>query len=406
MNTRKNLDLEFLRAMAILMTVLQHAGALFWPGSLYLHWLETVGLWAGVGLFFCISGFIITSTFLASVERAGRYHPSAVVGSERCNSEGRRGLSLGHVAVVFWIKRVWRLWPAAWCGLALAILCAVFFNTSGIFGQPSRMAKDALMAFFHVANFHWARCYHISASADCNLTGWALVVYWSLSLEEQFYLLTPVLLLLVPRRRLIGLLVLIWLCQLPWSRPPLGVLWFFRVDSLVVGVLIALWRLRLRHRTTIVAGASDKPLPPIQDAALLILSLSALIALAWLGAPSRVEWLGVVNAISLAAGVLVWVASLGRRVLMPGGPLGIVLTWLGARSYSLYLTHMLALLGTREIWFRLNWHAAEHLMAYLSTAIIMTLSVAELSYRLIEQPARRYGYRLAARYGERHLYSC
>lgn len=228
---RKNLDLELLRAVAILMTIAQHAEVLvFWPSSLQERLRVSLGLWAGVDLFFCISGYIITRTFLASAQSNALAWP---VGAR------------WPIAVEFWIKRVWRLWPAAWCWSAVAVLCALWFNTSGLFGQPGRMARDALAAIFQVANVHWAGCYHSDLSS-CNFvdqarvnllfpTGWALVVYWSLSLEEQFYLVTPLLMLLVPRRHLVLLLALVWLCLVPWSRPPLGVAWFFRVDALAVG---------------------------------------------------------------------------------------------------------------------------------------------------------------------------
>ena len=390
---RKNLDLELLRAVAILMTIAQHAEVLvFWPSSLQERLRVSLGLWAGVDLFFCISGYIITRTFLASAQSNALAWP---VGAR------------WPIAVEFWIKRVWRLWPAAWCWSAVAVLCALWFNTSGLFGQPGRMARDALAAIFQVANVHWAGCYHSDLSS-CNFvdqarvnllvpTGWALVVYWSLSLEEQFYLVTPLLMLLVPRRHLVLLLALVWLCLVPWSRPPLGVAWFFRVDALAVGVLLAFWSLRAVDASQ-RAPTAPASMPVHQRAALQVLSLLAMAVLAWLGAPSRAAWPGLVSALSLIAGFLVWMASLDRRLLMPTGVLGGVLTWLGARSYSMYLTHMLAYLGTRELWHRLGAAPEAHMALYGACALVLLLGLAELGYRLVEQPARRKGYRLAARY--------
>ena len=399
MESRKNLDLELLRAVAILMTVAQHAEVLvFWPDSLHERLRLSLGLWAGVDLFFCISGYIITSTFLAGARPLGQSHV--------------RGSARWPLAIEFWIKRAWRLWPAAWCWMVVAVLCAIFFNNSGLFGQPVRMVKDAMAAFFQVANVHWAGCYH-SGLSSCNFvdqarvsllfpTGWALVVYWSLSLEEQFYLLAPILMLTVPRRRLVLLLALVWLVLLPWSRPPLGVAWFFRVDALVVGVLLAFWRLR-GFTGPDPAAAVRGPWQHVRRAALQILCVGAVVVLAWLGAPSRAALPGLVSALSLVAGFLVWVASFQGQILMPAGMLGGALTWLGARSYSMYLTHMLAYLGTRELWFRVGAAPEEHLIVYVLGAVLALLGLTEMSYRLIERPARRNGYRLAARYRARRL---
>ena len=401
MTPRKNLDLEFLRAMAILMTVFQHAEVLvFWPGSWHQRLRHSVGLWTGVDLFFCISGYIITHTLLVGLRE-----------------DRLRHLKLGfdltprHVATAFWIKRIWRLWPAAWCAVIVTMLCTAFLNRSGIFGDPWRMARDALAALFHVANFHWAGCYHGNLQ-NCNMveraqvpldfpTGWALVVYWSLSLEEQFYLVAPLMIALIPRRGLIWLLVLAWLLLASTRRPPLEIAWFFRIDAMVLGVLLAF--LRDRH-----------PNPPVglvraweswgARVGIWVLVAAGFLILALLGAANPAAWPGTVSLISLAAALLVWIASFDRRVLMPRGVVGSVMTWFGSRAYSLYLYHMVAYLATREVWWRFGLATNESRVSYLLSGIVLMLCMAEASYRWVEQPARQHGYRVAARYSQRHAY--
>ena len=60
-------------------------------------------------------------------------------------------------------------------------------------------------------------------------------------------------------------------------------------------------------------------------------------------------------------------------------------------------------LGTRELWFRVGAAPEEHLIVYVLGAVLALLGLTEMSYRLIERPARRNGYRLAARYRARRL---
>ena len=82
----KNPDIEKLRAMAILMVVLWHySGILFGPFGLGLYYL---GSWTGVDLFFCISGYVIMKSLMAS-------------GSE---------IRIGRFLSVFYIKRIFRIW--------------------------------------------------------------------------------------------------------------------------------------------------------------------------------------------------------------------------------------------------------------------------------------------------------
>ncbi len=388
MVTKKNLDLELLRAVAILMTVIQHAEVLvFWPDSMHERVRQSLGLWTGVDLFFCISGFIITRTLLRSLEK---------------QPDGSRK----RVAVAFWIKRMWRLWPIAWVWLLISVVCAYVFNASGIFGDPRRMVSDALAGFLHVANIRWAGCYsgwletcNLVDSARIDLlfpTGWSLVVYWSLSLEEQFYLVAPLLMLFLPRRVLLPSLLVLWFCMVPLSRSPLSVLWFFRLDALIVGVLIAY----SQTGTSWVRVGDDRRRHGRAARRMIfgVLCGAALVSMAWVGAPGRADIAGAISLISLFGGVMVWIAGKDERLLMPDGLVGRALTWLGARSYSMYLVHMPVYFAIREVWFRQQWPVVDHLVLYFTSASFAVVLFSELSYRLVEQPARRHGYRLARKY--------
>src|SRR5947207_171293 len=137
---QKNLDIEVLRAVAVLMILVDHIKFLIpWAGASDLVHTIT-SLWGGVDVFFAISGFVITSMFL-------RQPPSA------------RFVAF---AVPFWIRRVYRIWPSALLWLAIMVLSAMFFNRTGAFGSITGAVYDAVTVVMQVANFHF---YHCTAAA-------------------------------------------------------------------------------------------------------------------------------------------------------------------------------------------------------------------------------------------------
>jgi peptidoglycan/LPS O-acetylase OafA/YrhL len=100
-----NLEIEYLRAIAVLLVVFAHADALF-PQS-------GIGQWTGVDLFFCISGYVITRSFQ-------EYFDEAI-------AEGRWWAA----ARAFWVRRIFRLAPSAWLWLAVMVFCSWGFNSTG-----------------------------------------------------------------------------------------------------------------------------------------------------------------------------------------------------------------------------------------------------------------------------------
>jgi len=392
----KNLDIEYLRAVAILMTLFQHAEVLFyWRDSVYWSIRGHFDFWTGVDLFFCVSGFVITRSLMLSF-------PAAAGDGGRLISPR---LGWKKTAGAFWIRRAWRLWPAAWLWVVVSLLCAAFFNRSGIFGNVDRMAWDALAAVLHFANVHWAGCYQ-GALQDCNFaeapriatllpTGWNLVIYWSLSLEEQFYLLAPLVLLACRGRYVLAGIAVLLAVQAPLSREPLDVAWFFRTDAILMGVALA-WAAHAG------VGQLSGDRWPKRRVAVQALAVGLIALLAWLGASPRAGQHGAVFAIALVCATLVWGAGHDRSVLMPGGWLRPVFVWLGARSYSLYLVHLVAFFLTREVWFRLGGVDGDARTAmYFATAGLLLLAFGELSYALVEAPMRRKGREIARRWLDR-----
>lgn len=393
-STEKNIDIEFLRAAALLMILFQHAEVLV-SADHRLYWLirEHLNLWGSVDLFFCVSGFIITRGLIQT------FPPGP--GEDRFLISRRLGWK--HTALAFWVRRAWRLWPAAWLWIGLSLACALWLNRSGVFGDPGRMARDALAAFFHLANFHWAGCY-LQNLATCNLvpatlfeahlpTGWNLAVYWSLSLEEQFYFLVPLLLFFLPKRwvavgivaGLVGLGVM--------ARDPMGLWWFTRVDAILVGVAIG-WGTHELERRGLRTGAPAWLRPGWR---VHLLTVLLLLTIGWLGVGERGGQPGTISAIALCSGVLVWIASYDHNVLIPSQPAArAFLVWVGKRSYCIYLAHMVVFFLTIEGWFRAGGvHTTWQWIAFFATPVVVLPIVAELTARWVETPLRRHGHQRA-----------
>jgi peptidoglycan/LPS O-acetylase OafA/YrhL len=105
--------------------------------------------------------------------------------------------------------------------------------------------------------------------------------------------------------------------------------------------------------------------------------------------------------IALLAAVMVWIASYDKAYTLPEGRLKRVLVYVGARSYAIYLIHVLVFRLTWETWARLdNSHTFGGTSAALFklAAFPVILALAELNYRFVERPLRRHGARLADRW--------
>lgn len=149
-------DLDGLRAVAILLVLAYHAGVRLIPGG-----------YVGVDVFFVISGFLITGLLLQEVARTGT-------------------ISIRD----FYARRARRLLPAS------ALVLVVTVLVSHAIMSPlaaERTNGDAIASALYVANWHFAMQTTDYFAAQVNAS--PLLHYWSLAVEEQFYMLWPMLLL-------------------------------------------------------------------------------------------------------------------------------------------------------------------------------------------------------------------
>jgi peptidoglycan/LPS O-acetylase OafA/YrhL len=153
-------SLDGLRGVAVLAVVLYHFSPGFAPGG-----------FLGVDIFFVLSGFLITSLLVREWE-------------------GTRRLALPS----FWARRARRLLPALFLVLAAVGLWALFLSNHA---QANNVAQDGLAAFNYVANWHFIASGQNYIQQFVNQAPSPLRHMWSLGIEEQFYVIWPLLVSLV-----------------------------------------------------------------------------------------------------------------------------------------------------------------------------------------------------------------
>jgi peptidoglycan/LPS O-acetylase OafA/YrhL len=340
-------DIQAMRALAVLLVVLYHAGI---PG---VH-----GGFLGVDVFFVISGFVITGVLLR--EKA---------------SKGRTSIP------VFYARRIRRILPAATIVL-IATIFATYHWLSYITGSID--ADDAKYVAAFVGNFHFAALgtQYFTATQPPS----TLQQFWSLAVEEQFYLVWPLLFLLLtlpskvlsPVTRLMTMLTGVIGASLAWSiiETRQNEVWAFfspltRAWELALGALLAVGGPHLRGRAPrsgLILGGTG----------LVVILLST-----WIYSSSTL-WPGsAVIAPVAATGAVIAGGSLrgpdvfGRLANFPP------IQWLGNVSYSLYLVHWAVItIATQYAIAPLPLRSEFELVA-------LSVALAAVLYYAIENPIRR-----------------
>ncbi len=340
-------DIEGLRALAIGLVLAFHAGIRFIPGG-----------YVGVDVFFVISGFLITGLLVREAQRSGR-------------------VSL----VRFYARRAKRLLPIA----SVVLVFAAIVTTTLLPRSDARIfGGDIVGAALYVVNWVLAGRSVDYLASDVGQS--PVLHYWSLSVEEQFYLVWPLVIivaLLVVRRfgtRLrptlaIGLM-LVTVPSLAWSIVLTGrqdASAFFvtttRLWELGVGALLAIAATRLGNLPTWVRQL----LAAVGAAAVGYAALAFSATTPWPGYHALVPVLG--TAAIIAAGVGSDRAIISRFLgLAP-------FVWIGGLSYSLYLWHWPLLIAATD---GLGLTGAR----WGIVVIVASVIPAWLGHVLIENPVR------------------
>ena len=323
--------------------------AVAWVLAFHL-WPDVVrGGWLGVGLFFTLSGYLIAGLIDTEVTATGR-------------------LSLGR----FMARRARRLLPAA-----LVTIGATLALTALVDDQPLRIIGiDALAAALNVFNWH-ASLDEAGYTAIFEAAPEPLAHFWSLAIEEQFYLVFPAAVALIRRPgRVVAAMAAtglfgVWLW---WGSTDAYVATPVRTLEIAAGAGLAVAQSRSKAIRRIFRPAADAPLPfRFVWAALLVAAAAcAVVSVARLGPDDGLVFRGGPQLMALCWVVLVIAAA---RDGWPSRFMSWVpLRWLGLRSYAIYLFHWPIIELT-------DWHPV--------AVIAVTLGLAEVSFHVLEMPVRR-----------------
>lgn len=367
-------DIEALRGIAVIFTILQHIPLLLPWGSTALSLANRyVTLWSGVDLFFAISGFVIARDILNKLDSAN--------GCEQ----------FWRVAFAFWIKRIFRIWPTSWLWIIIPMVWGIIFSKSGDLFSFRENLADFVAIVMQVQNFHVWLCNAKNLTDQCGIGG----TWWSLSLEEQFYIALP-LAAFVFRKRLSYFLSAAVLLQLFLPRPTWSLLWAVRTDAIALGALLAIFSQRSLWRL-LEPTFMTRPRYRLPTVALLIFLLASL--------PYSDEKVNIVpfstGLVAIVSVIFVFIASFNGDYIVRNRAAKSIMLWIGSRSYSLYLIHWPAMRLTHALWWAVEptgtVFGSNYSIRYLTVWFAITFACSELNYRFIEQPMRKKGRDIAAR---------
>jgi peptidoglycan/LPS O-acetylase OafA/YrhL len=356
-NQRYMPGLDGLRAVAVLAVIAFHLNRDAVPGGQL-----------GVGIFFTLSGYLITDLLLAQLSAGGR-------------------IRLGQ----FWLARARRLLPALFVMLAVVVAWVTIFGPS----QPDQFRKGVVSAIFYVNN--WEQIANNSSYFARFSTESPLIHLWSLSVEEQFYILWPFLLLIgvkVVRERplasgvrprlallTLGLAIASSILMAVMYHPGFDPTRLYygtdtRAGGLLFGAALAMvWPSRRLSRR--IAPQARNLLDGVGIAGLLIVAI-----MIWrVGEQSSFLYRGGFVLLSLATVMILM--PLAHPACRLGLWLGVKpLRWVGARSYGIYLwqSPIIVLLGPDK------GAAPSLLQAVVEVALVF--AIASLSWHFVEEPIR------------------
>lgn len=351
----KNTDIECLRAIAIILVMMQHYRNRLPTPHFYYQMFDYIQPWTGVDLFLAISGYLVCKTLLEHLKR----EPSAVALPN------------------FWRRRTVRLLPAFvfWAAISVCVASAVAdVPTQGFVDS----AKGAIVGLIGIANLYWTLCAKHGFTCvhhDYNSH------FWSLALEWQLYVLLAASIALLSKRLAFLALAICAIVASCFHAPSFSWAWSLRPQAFVLGSLIYV---SSQH------DLGSKVISFMGNTSLKRIILAVGVAIVVV-APAAANEPFVIPLVGIGAAIALFSAILSGETYPTF--LSALLQWIGARSYSIYLCHLSVIYALQKALivktdftgpsssylFGIAW------VCYLS----LTMMAADLSYRFIERPALR-----------------
>lgn len=357
-NPRYMPGLDGVRAVAVIAIIIYHLNP---------QWLS--GGFLGVDTFFVISGYLITSLLLTEYHNTGKIK-----------------------LMSFWLRRVKRLIPAVlFLVMGVIVLSLIFMPT-----EIQKVRADSIAAIFYVSNW-----WYIMQNVDYfeQFAVQPLKHLWSLAIEEQFYLVFPIVLLsLLSFIRRLKSIRIIFLILLVISMIAMMVLYvpnenvarvYFgtdtRIQTLLMGVLLALVWPPFQLKAKV-----NRQMRTMIDTAGVVGLAILFICFKFVSETNSILYYGGFFLISMVT-LLVIASSVhpsGYFAKFLGNK---VFTFIGSRSYSLYLWHypIIVLIHHQFVQGQIPP------LVYVVEILLMVL-MAEFSYKFIEQPFRKEGFNIFA----------
>ena len=311
-------------------------------------------------MFFVVSGFLITALLISERER----HSDTDLAQ-------------------FWLRRARRLLPV----LVLVLIVTTVYAALMLGDTLGQHLHDVLMAAVYFTN--WDLILRGVSYFEMFERPSQLRHLWSLAVEEQFYIVWPILFTLVMR-----FLNLRWLWCIVAALAVMSLIWMVvlftpgtdpsrvyfgsdpRAFTILIGVAVGLlwkpwrysWNGSVRHVMDLIA----------------LLGLAMIIAIMVVGRHWS-DWMYPWGLLAVSLATIVLVAFVVRPGSLVGRALEIgPMRWMGQRSYSIYLWHWPVMLALQ--W---EFNFVPNTIAIVAVGLLATFALSELSYRLVEAPMRR-----------------
>ncbi|PLK69875.1 hypothetical protein C0V73_15680 [Rhizobium sp. TH135] len=343
-------DFDGLRAVAIIPVVIFHAFPELMPGG-----------FIGVDVFFVISGFLITTIVARELEQGS--------------------FSLAH----FYARRVRRIFPALITTLLATIAIGWFLLLEGEFNQLMWHVFAGATFWQNIALYNEAGYFDRASEMK------PLLHLWSLAVEEQFYIILPLVLLAVTKWKgqragflLLSLCIVSFVLGIETvDRNPEKAFYMphLRAWELLIGSMIALWPSLINDRVRFSVAQVRNHLPTSFMGTLGGLGLLAITAGAFIidKADGFPGWIALVPVLGAVAVIIAGPDAWPNRVILSWRPM----VYIGLISFPLYLWHWPTL-----VFLRLSVGAAPP-VSYQIAAVAVSVAFAVLTYHLIEMPLRK-----------------